>query len=62
MSKAIIPLLLDSLASAALIFFATVGLTLVFSVLRVPQRRPWHPLFDRRLCRGYYRDNPQGVW
>jgi branched-chain amino acid transport system permease protein len=35
MSNAIIPLLLDSLASAALIFFAAVGLTLVFSVLRV---------------------------
>lgn len=31
----VIPLLLDSLASAALIFFAAVGLTLVFSVLRV---------------------------
>lgn len=31
----IVPLLLDSLASAALIFFAAVGLTLVFSVLRV---------------------------
>lgn len=35
MSNAIIPLLLDGLASAALIFFAAVGLTLVFSVLRV---------------------------
>ncbi|EKS42465.1 branched-chain amino acid ABC transporter permease [Afipia clevelandensis] len=35
MSTTIIPLLLDSLASAALIFFAAVGLTLVFSVLRV---------------------------
>jgi branched-chain amino acid transport system permease protein len=35
MSNTIIPLLLDSLASAALIFFAAVGLTLVFSVLRV---------------------------
>ncbi|WP_407180597.1 branched-chain amino acid ABC transporter permease [Bradyrhizobium sp. STM 3562] len=35
MLNAIIPLLLDSLASAALIFFAAVGLTLVFSVLRV---------------------------
>lgn len=35
MSNAVIPLLLDSLASAALIFFAAVGLTLVFSVLRV---------------------------
>jgi branched-chain amino acid transport system permease protein len=35
MSNAIIPLLLDSFASAALIFFAAVGLTLVFSVLRV---------------------------
>ena len=33
--NAIIPLVLDSLASAALIFFAAVGLTLVFSVLRV---------------------------
>jgi len=35
MSNTVIPLLLDSLASAALIFFAAVGLTLVFSVLRV---------------------------
>jgi len=35
MLNAIIPLLLDSFASAALIFFAAVGLTLVFSVLRV---------------------------
>ncbi|MES2599589.1 MAG: branched-chain amino acid ABC transporter permease [Pseudomonadota bacterium] len=35
MSNIVIPLLLDSLASAALIFFAAVGLTLVFSVLRV---------------------------
>lgn len=35
MSNTFIPLLLDSLASAALIFFAAVGLTLVFSVLRV---------------------------
>jgi branched-chain amino acid transport system permease protein len=35
MSTAIVPLLLDSFASAALIFFAAVGLTLVFSVLRV---------------------------
>ena len=35
MSNAIVPLLLDSLASAALIFFAAVGLTMVFSVLRV---------------------------
>jgi branched-chain amino acid transport system permease protein len=35
MSNTIIPLLLDGLASAALIFFAAVGLTLVFSVLRV---------------------------
>jgi branched-chain amino acid transport system permease protein len=33
--NALVPLLLDSLASAALIFFAAVGLTLVFSVLRV---------------------------
>lgn len=31
----LIPLLLDSFASAALIFFVAVGLTLVFSVLRV---------------------------
>jgi branched-chain amino acid transport system permease protein len=30
-----VPLLVDSLANAALIFFAAVGLTLVFSVLRV---------------------------
>lgn len=35
MSNTVIPLLLDSLASAALIFFSAVGLTLVFSVLRV---------------------------
>lgn len=35
MLNAVIPLLLDSLATAALIFFAAVGLTLVFSVLRV---------------------------
>jgi branched-chain amino acid transport system permease protein len=35
MSGTVIPLLLDSLSSAALIFFAAVGLTLVFSVLRV---------------------------
>lgn len=35
MLNATIPLLLDSLANAALIFFAAVGLTLVFSVLRV---------------------------
>lgn len=35
MSNTVVPLLLDSLASAALIFFAAVGLTLVFSVLRV---------------------------
>lgn len=35
MSNVIVSLLLDSLASAALIFFAAVGLTLVFSVLRV---------------------------
>lgn len=35
MSNTVIPLLLDSLASAALIFFAAVGLTQVFSVLRV---------------------------
>ena len=35
MSNTVIPLLLDSLASAAFIFFAAVGLTLVFSVLRV---------------------------
>lgn len=35
MLNAIIPLLLDTLASAALIFFAAVGLTLVFNVLRV---------------------------
>ena len=35
MSNTVIPFLLDSLASAALIFFAAVGLTLVFSVLRV---------------------------
>lgn len=35
MSGAFIPLLVDSLASAALIFFAAVGLTLVFSVLKV---------------------------
>ena len=32
---AIIPLVLDTLSSAALIFFAAVGLTLVFNVLRV---------------------------
>lgn len=31
----IIPLLLDTLSSAALIFFAAVGLTLVFNILRV---------------------------
>lgn len=35
MISAIVPLLVDSLANAALIFFAAVGLTLVFSVLRV---------------------------
>src|SRR5258708_24786518 len=35
MPNAIIPLLLDSLASAALIFCAVVGVALVFSVLRV---------------------------
>jgi branched-chain amino acid transport system permease protein len=35
MLSALLPLLVDSLASAALIFFAAVGLTLVFSVLRV---------------------------
>lgn len=33
--NAIIPLALDTLSSAALIFFAAVGLTLVFNVLRV---------------------------
>jgi len=33
--NAIIPLVLDTLSSAALIFFAAVGLTLVFNVLRV---------------------------
>jgi branched-chain amino acid transport system permease protein len=32
---AVIPLLVDSLAEAALIFFVAVGLTLVFSVLRI---------------------------
>lgn len=35
MLDAIIPLVVDSLASASLIFFVAVGLTLVFSVLRV---------------------------
>ena len=35
MISTIVPLLVDSLANAALIFFAAVGLTLVFSVLRV---------------------------
>lgn len=35
MFSTIVPLLVDSLANAALIFFAAVGLTLVFSVLRV---------------------------
>ncbi|WP_114912976.1 branched-chain amino acid ABC transporter permease [Acidibrevibacterium fodinaquatile] len=35
MLHAVIPLAVDSLASAALIFFVAVGLTLVFSVLRV---------------------------
>lgn len=35
MLGAIVPLVLDGLASAALIFFVAVGLTLVFSVLRV---------------------------
>ena len=35
MITTIVPLLVDSLANAALIFFAAVGLTLVFSVLRV---------------------------
>lgn len=35
MLQSIIPLALDTLASAALIFFAAVGLTLVFNVLRV---------------------------
>lgn len=35
MLNALIPLAVDGLASAALIFFAAVGLTLVFSVLRV---------------------------
>jgi branched-chain amino acid transport system permease protein len=35
MLASVLPLLLDSLANAALIFFAAVGLTLVFSVLRV---------------------------
>jgi branched-chain amino acid transport system permease protein len=33
--RAMIPLLVDSLAEAALIFFVAVGLTLVFSVLRI---------------------------
>lgn len=33
--NALIPLVLDTLSSAALIFFAAVGLTLVFNVLRV---------------------------
>jgi branched-chain amino acid transport system permease protein len=35
MLNVVIPLVLDSVASAALIFFAAVGLTLVFNVLRV---------------------------
>ncbi|TAL84625.1 MAG: branched-chain amino acid ABC transporter permease [Candidimonas sp.] len=35
MLDAILPIMVDSLASAALIFFVAVGLTLVFSVLRV---------------------------
>ncbi len=35
MLNAVVPLVLDSVASAALIFFAAVGLTLVFNVLRV---------------------------
>jgi len=35
MLNAFVPLLLDSLANAALIFFAAVGLTLVFSVLKI---------------------------
>jgi branched-chain amino acid transport system permease protein len=35
MLNAAVPLVLDSVASAALIFFAAVGLTLVFNVLRV---------------------------
>lgn len=35
MLEAMIPLVVDSLASASLIFFVAVGLTLVFSVLRV---------------------------
>jgi branched-chain amino acid transport system permease protein len=35
MLNVIVPLVLDSVASAALIFFAAVGLTLVFNVLRV---------------------------
>ena len=33
--SAILPLLVDGLAEAALIFFVAVGLTLVFSVLRI---------------------------
>ena len=35
MTQIIIPLIVDALANAALIFFVAVGLTLVFSVLRV---------------------------
>jgi branched-chain amino acid transport system permease protein len=35
MLSTLLPLLVDSLANAALIFFAAVGLTLVFSVLRI---------------------------
>ena len=37
--NAIIPLVLDTLSSAALIFFAAVGLTLVFNVLGHVLRR-----------------------
>jgi branched-chain amino acid transport system permease protein len=35
MSSAYIPLLVDGLTDAALIFFVAVGLTLVFSVMRI---------------------------
>ncbi len=35
MTQTLIPLLVDALANAALIFFVAVGLTLVFSVLRI---------------------------